>query len=368
MMKILFDDQIFTGQKIGGISRYFSQLFKNFEESSLIDYRLPLIYSENIYLKDLKKVKNYAFLEGKEFKGSYRLLSFLNKLNRLSSKCSLSCANFDVFHPTDYNPYFLEYLNGKPFVMTIHDMIHEMYAGEFFKVDDTSIERKKLLAQKAAKIITISENTKKDIIKFYGIDDSKINVIYHANSLNVDFVTSISVPERFLLFVGARGRYKNFNFFIKSISSILQREKNLHVICVGGSNFTSEEQSFFVETGIDDKILHYIVSDSQLVYLYKKAIAFVFPSLYEGFGLPILEAFACGCPVVATDCEVFREVGQEAALYFDSRSSDSILQAVAQIIENKKLRTDLVLKGSVREKSFSWKIAAQKTFNIYRSV
>lgn len=368
MIKILFDDQIFTGQKIGGISRYFSQLFKQFEEGSLVDYKLPLIYSENIYLKELQKIRSCSFLDGKKFKGSYRLLSFLHKLNRFSSKCSLSYANFDVFHPTDYNPYFLKYLNGKPFVITIHDMIHEMYAGKFFKVDDISIEHKKLLIQKAAKIITISENTKKDIIKFYGIDDHKINVIYHANSLNVDLVASISVPERFLLFVGARGRYKNFNFFIKSISSILQRDKNLHVICVGGSDFTSEEKSFFVETGIEDKILHYIVSDSQLVYLYKKAIAFVFPSLYEGFGLPILEAFACGCPVVATDCDVFREVGQEAALYFDGRSSDSILQAVDQIIENKKLRIDLILNGSVREKYFSWKIAAQKTFNIYRSV
>jgi glycosyltransferase involved in cell wall biosynthesis len=368
MIKVLFDDQIFTGQKIGGISRYFSQLFKNFEERGLIDYKMPLIYSENIYLKELKKNKSYAFLAGKEFKGRYRVLKILQKLSRASSRLCLSHGKFDVFHPTDYNPYFLDILGNKPFVITIHDMIHEIYADEFFNTNDPSLARKKLLAQNAAKIITISQSTKNDIIKFYGVNESKIKVIYHANSLDMNLCESIAVPDKFLLFVGARGRYKNFKFFIESIAPILQRDKNLSVICVGGSDFTGEEELFFASNAIEEQVLHYFVSDSQLVYLYKNALAFVFPSLYEGFGLPMLEAFACGCPVIASNCAVLKEVGQDAALYFDGRNSDSIFQSVSPIIKNKNLRLDLISKGTARAKCFSWQEAALQTCDVYKSV
>ncbi len=368
MTKVLFDDQIFTGQKIGGISRYFSQLFKEFETNDSIDYKLPLIYSENIYLKGLKKVKNYGFLEGKKFKGRDRLLNFFQKISRQSSKICLTSGNFDIFHPTDYNPYFLDYLNNKPFVITIHDMIHEIYAGEFFNVNDTYISRKRLLAEKASKIITVSQNTKNDIIKFYGIDENKITVIYHANSLNVNLCDPIPVPEKFLLFIGSRGRYKNFNFFIKSISSLFQEDKDLYLICVGGADFTSEEILIFDKFGIKNRILHYFVNDSQLVYLYKKTIAFVFPSLYEGFGLPILEAFACGCPVIASNCEVFKEIGHDSVMYFDGRESDSIFQVVSQVIENKNLRVHLASNGIVHAKKFSWVEAARLTTNLYESI
>lgn len=368
MTKVLFDDQIFTGQKIGGISRYFSQIFKEFETNYSIDYKLPLIYSENAYLKDLRNVKNYAFLEDKKFKGRDRLLNFFQKINRQSSKFCLACGKFDVFHPTDYDPYFLDYLNKKPFVITIHDMIHEIYAGEFFSSNDISISRKKLLAQNASKIITISQNTKNDIIKFYGIDESKITVIYHANSLDVSLCEQIVVPKRFLLFVGSRGRYKNFNFFIESISPILQKDKRLNVICVGGPDLTNEEKSFLASNGIRDQVLHCLVSDSQLVYLYKKALAFVFPTLYEGFGLPMVEAAACGCPVVANDCAVLREIGQDSAIYFDGRSSDSIFQVISQIIENRNLRLDLLSKGIAHAKNFSWEVSARQMSDIYRSV
>ncbi|MFA6990719.1 MAG: glycosyltransferase family 1 protein [Candidatus Babeliales bacterium] len=368
MTKVLFDDQIFTGQKIGGISRYFSQLFKEFEKGDVIDYKLPLMYSENIYLKDLKKNRSYAFLEGKKFKGRDRLLNFFRKINRQSSKICLSAGRFDVFHPTDYDPYFLDYLNNKPFVITIYDMIHEIYAGEFFDANDSSLLRKRLLAEKAAKIIAISQNTKNDIIKFCGINESKVSVIYLANSLDVNLSIPIAVPEKFLLFVGSRGRYKNFNFFIESISPILQKDRRLNVICVGGSDFTSEEELLFVRTGVRDQVLRYIVSDSQLVYLYKKALAFVFPTLYEGFGLPMVEAAACGCPVIASNCEVLKEVGQDAALYFDGRDCDSILQVVSQVIENENLRSDLISKGIVHVKNFSWAESARETANVYRGV
>lgn len=368
MIKVLFDDQIFTGQRIGGISRYFSQLFKKFEENNFIDYKLPLIYSENIYLKELQKNKSYSFLEGKNFKGSYRLLSFFHKFNRFYSEYCLSRAKFDIFHPTDYDPYFLDYLQNKPFVLTVHDMIHEIYAGRFFKIDDVSIKRKRLLVQKACKIITISESTKKDIINFYGLNEDKISVIYHANSLSINLCEKVKIPERFLLFVGARGRYKNFNFFIKAISSILQKDRRLHVICVGGSDFTKDENIFLNEMEVRDQVLHYIVSDAQLVFLYKKAIAFVFPSLYEGFGLPMVEAASCGCPILANDCNILREVGQESALYFDGRNLDSIAQAVLLVIENEKLRFDLRIKGFLRAKDFSWEETARKTCEVYKSI
>ena len=205
-MKVLYDHQIFTMQIYGGISRYFIELMKNIENDNEIEYELSLRYSNNYYLKKLNNLTYKTFLENYSFKGKYRLLNILNKN---VSKEYISRGDYDIFHPTYYNPYFLDYIDRKPFVLTIYDMIHEIYPEMFSSKDKTS-ERKKILAQKATKIIAISENTKRDIIKFLGIGENKIEVIYLGNSLNInkdDKTINIIIPEKYILFVGSRRGY-----------------------------------------------------------------------------------------------------------------------------------------------------------------
>lgn len=366
-MKVLYDHQIFSSQIYGGISRYFFELMKNYENNNAIEYKLSLRYSNNHYLNKYNDLKYKPFFKNFSFRGKYRLINILNK--KISKKFLIK-GDYDIFHPTYYDPYFLKFLDVKPFVLTIYDMIHEIYP-EMFSFRDRTTERKKLLAQKATRIIAISENTKRDIIRFFGIDKNKIEVIYLANSINPSENTNdlnIDLPKKYILFVGSRSIYKNFNLFIEAISPLLIKDTELNVVCVGGGNFKEMEKEKFKKLNIVNKIFQYPANDNILAYVYQKAITFVFPSLYEGFGIPILESFASGCPVICSKTSSLPEVAGDAAIYFNSTDKLSMLDSIQKVIYNEKLKKQLKDKGIERMKEFTWKITADKTKRIYESI
>lgn len=366
-MKVLYDHQIFTNQIYGGISRYFFELMQNFKNGNKIKYELSLKYSNNYYLKKLNNLSYKTFLEYYSFRGKYRLLNILNKK---VSKEYISKGDYDIFHPTYYDPYFLDYLGRKPFVLTIYDMIHEIYP-EMFSSKGKTLERKKNLAQKATKIIAISENTKKGIIKFLGIGENKIEVIYLGNSFNIykdDKTINIMTPEKYILFVGSRRGYKNFELFIEAISPLLNNDVKLNVVCVGGGKFNDMEIEKLKNLKIKDKVFYYSGNDNVLVYLYQKAVAFVFPSLYEGFGIPLLESFACGCPVICSRTSSLPEVAGDAAMYFDPKSKVSVLSSIQKVIYDNNLRSQLINKGYQRVKEFTWEKTAKKTKKLYEDI
>ncbi len=367
-MRILYDHQIFTRQIYGGISRYFFELIKHFKNDNKIKYELSLKYSNNYYLKELNNLTQKTFLENYSFRGKYRLLNILNKK---VSKKAIYRGNYDIFHPTYYDPYFLDYIGKKPFVLTIHDMVHEIYP-EMFPLKDETSKRKKLLAQKATKIIAVSENTKKDIIRFFSIGTNKIEVIFHGTPFDMnnsgDSKVDIDLPEKYILFVGSRSGYKNFSLFIEAITSLLIENNKLKVVCVGGGNFKGIEKEKFKRLNITNKVYQYSVNDDILTYLYKKAIVFIFPSLYEGFGIPILEAFSCGCPVIASNTSSLSEVAGDAAIYFDPINKLSILNSIQKVICDNNLRDQLIYKGYQRVKKFTWKKTMEQTKKIYESI
>ena len=366
-MKILFDHQIFTSQIYGGISRYFFELMKNFRNNYEVECELSLRYSNNYYLKELGNLPYKTFFKRHSFKGKYRLLNIINK--KISEKY-ISKGDYDLFHPTYYDPYFLDFLNGKPFVLTILDMIHEIFP-EIFPLKDKTSERKKLLAQKAAKIIAISENTKRDIIKFLGIGENKIEVIYLGNSLKIkkDIKTiNIKIPEKYILFVGSRRGYKNFELFIEVISPLINDDNKLNIVCAGGGKFNNKEIEKLKNLKIKDKVFYYSGSDSILAYLYQKAVAFIFPSLYEGFGIPVLESFASGCPVICSKTSSLPEVAGDAVVYFDPTDKLSMLNSIKKVIYDDELRKQLMDKGIERVKEFTWKKTAEKTKKIYEEI
>lgn len=366
-MRILYDHQIFSVQIFGGISRYFFELMNQFSAKGEPEYELAMRCSDNCYISATYAGRHKTFLGRSNFRGKYRLMSVLN---RARSKKALLCQDFDVFHPTYYDPYFLKHIGGKPFVLTIHDMIQEIFPSDFSDQDMTS-KNKRVLAQKAAKIIAVSESTKRDIVKYLGIDEGKITVIYHGNSLSGTFVgkpSDLSVPERYILFVGRRGKYKNFEFFIRSLSPLLYENTDLSVLCAGGTALTDSEIVLFKELRLEQRIKRLAVSDADLAYLYQKALFFVFPSLYEGFGIPLLEAMSCGCPVILSDIDVFKEVGGDAAVYFDPKSDISIRKAICTVAFNDDMRRDLRAKGFEQVKKYSWDRTADATAALYRSI
>lgn len=369
-MKVLFDHQIFSLQAFGGVSKYFYELMNNFQSDNQIDYELSLKYSTSPYLVNLDNFYCRSILGGIEFRGKNRLYSFFNKN---VSRRALLAGSYDIFHPTYYDPYFLDYLAGRPFVLTIFDMTYEIFAGEFFK-DNKVARAKQYLALKARKIIAISENTKEDIIKSYKIDENKIEVIYLAgfnpsSSINTVIKNNLKLPKEFILFVGKRQGYKNFHNFIKAISPLLLNNPRLFVVCVGGGRFSRDEQELLKDLSIDRKVIQLeIDGEQQMRLIYKKAAVFVFPSLYEGFGIPILESFECGCPVAISNTGSFPEVAKDAAEYFDPRSIDSIKSALERLITSHARRQDLVKSGLERVRNFSWQVTARKTKEVYSGI
>ncbi|MGY3210983.1 glycosyltransferase family 4 protein [Mucilaginibacter sp. HD30] len=361
-MKILFDHQTFSNQKYGGISRYFANLHYGLRAKTNVESKLGLVFTHNAYINK-KSLPAGGLLEPIIKKQSRR-----NKYNKWYCRHLLRQGDYDVFHPTYYNPYFLDSVK-KPFVITVHDMIHELYPHYFAKQDALTAGYKRQVINKADHIIAISECTKRDLQKFYSIPDDKITVIYHGYKLSDDSISShrIEVNYKYVLFVGDRAGYKNFELFVEATAPLLLKY-NLQLICSGGGDFTAAEHQLFNSIDITDRIQQISASDAQLAALYSQAEAFIYPSLYEGFGLPVLEAFTNNCPVIMSNTSSLPEVGGNAAQYFDPMSKQSITAAIDAVISNKTLQSELRTKGKQRLSLFNFDNTLKQTINVYKQV
>ncbi|GAA6529539.1 hypothetical protein LPYR103PRE_15120 [Segatella asaccharophila] len=357
-LSVLFDDQIFNIQRFGGISRYFCEVMTHIP----MDYDVAVKYTDNYYLKEyrvdrhLKSVPHFIF---------NRLRKRLLLDNRALVKELLDTSSPCVFHPTYYDPYFLDYLNGHPYIITVHDMIHELFPGQFADADKVIREKKETICH-ADRIIAISENTKKDIVNILNIAPEKIDVIYHGNSLHPSIHKNrLSLPPRYLLFVGDRTFYKNFSLLLRAFVQIRKQERGLILICTG-KPFSKGESEEMRQLDLSASVLHVAAADSDLEELYGRALLFIFPSLYEGFGLPILEAFACGCPVALSNTSCFPEIAGDAGCYFDPHNLDSMVDSCLRLINDDAERRRLVLRGKERLKLFSWNKTALQMVKVYQ--
>lgn len=379
-MRVLYDYQIFQDQKYGGISRYFCEIISRLPKE--ITPILSTLYSENHYLQALQPsisnknlITEEKFFSSYNFKGKWRLYALLknyfplvfneySKVNKDYSIQLLQKQNFDIFHPTYYNPYFLEYIGKKPFVLTVHDMIHEKFP-HYFSSKDKTAEWKQLLLPKAHSIIAVSETTKQDILELYAIPESKITVIYHGSSLKQSH-TIIDLPVQYILYVGSREGYKNFNFFLESVAPIL-KEKKIPLVCVG-SPFNNQEQLLIRELEIEPVCRSIQAKDDEMFTIYSKALCFVFPSLYEGFGIPILEAFEAECPVLLSDIAVFREIAGDAVVYFNHNNSLDLQNKLVSLIYNKELRNSIVEHANLRLHYYNWDKAKESLVEVYKNI
>jgi len=388
-MNLLFDHQIFYRQNYGGVSRYFCELMNQFSKDPDINFLLPLRFVQNDNLSQFPQLNKYwsgrynglynnHFVSSLQKKIRFNALNFgLNFLinNQGESIRLLQKQDFDVFHPTYYEPYFMKYLQKKPYVLTVYDMIHEIFP-QYFKANDQTKVWKKQLIENATAIIAISENTKQDILKFTNANPDRVHVIYLGNpfehmNMPVNDTSDQDSPVfnyPYLLFVGDRHAYKNFNFFIDSVADILHKNGELHIVCAGSLPFTRVEKKFLKNLNIIDKVHHVKIDSTLLKKLYKNARAFVFPSLYEGFGLPVLEAFSCGCPAIVSRSSSLPEIGGDGAIYFEPSDRESIILAVETVLFNEMFREELIKKGYNRLKFFSWEKTADSTKKVYNNL
>ena len=362
-MNVLMDYQIFYLQEYGGVSRYHIELCKELRKLDKVDVNICIKYNINEYLK------KYMNIEKTKYPDNFILKKIKRCKDKLSNemRCYKSAKTMDVIHITWTNPYLNNCYNNK-MIVTIHDMIHEL----FWKDDSIykkEIENKKRSIFESTAIIAISENTKKDIIKIYPeVDENKIRVIYHGtNHLPKPSKLKDTLPDKYILYVGARGEYKGARFFLENVADVLTK-KNIMAIFVGGGTFSQEELKLHRHLNIENFVKQLQVTDAELAYLYKNAICFVYPSEYEGFGFPILEAFDNECPVICTNSSSLPEVGGNAAIYFDKNDGNGLKNAVINLIENEHLRQDCIIKGKERIKFFSWEKCAKETYQLYSEV
>lgn len=383
-MKVLYDHQAFTYQTWGGVSKSFCELIKN--RPTGLQYDISIKESNNVHLRDSGLVnginpvsrklqefhKKHSFL-GREkiynFLSECRLLHTSEYVNKQESIRKLKIQDFDVFHPTFFDTYFLPYIGNKPFVLTVHDLMPELFG---WQKSEPQIANKPILLEKANAIIAISENTKRDLCRLYNVDENKIHVIYHgAPECNntTSSCTNRLIDAPYFLYIGRRDTYKNFNQTLSDFCNFHQRHPEVKLVCTG-HDFDFSEKERIRMLGLTKSIFHMYVSDEELISLYTFALAFIFPSLYEGFGMPILEAFSYGCPVLLNNKSCFPEIAEGAALYFDSEDGNSNLPAIMEKIYSllPEQRVDLIERGYERLNDFSWKKSAEKIFCIYNSV
>lgn len=265
-------------------------------------------------------------------------------------------------------------------VIAIHDMAHEYYPEN---VEEKLLNQLRRNLPRAARlaslIIADSQNTKKDILKFLGVPDEKVRVIYPGVDETFQPVKDprmmetvrkkYTLPQKFILYVGTLQPRKNIMGLIRAYG-ILSKDRDLRhgLVIAGGVGWKSNKiHSLVDELGLQDKIrFPGYVASCDLPFLYNLAEAFVFPSFYEGFGLPVLEAMACGIPVVTSNISSLPEVVGDAAILVNIHSPDEIAEGIHRILRDQDLRAECIAKGLERAKSFTWGKCAMeclKTFN-----
>jgi glycosyltransferase involved in cell wall biosynthesis len=358
-VRVLFDHQIFSYQRFGGASRYFHELMNVFHRTGEPAFELGVARSPNEYLRGA------AYYRGGFAPPDHFLRTYAR--NELATRLAAWRHAPDVLHATFYDPAAATVARRAKLVVTVLDMIPERFPELFAGrgaynrfVTQRWIRGKRTLCARAAAILAISESTKRDLVELYGIDPARVVVTHLGNRLapTPGAPRPAGVPARYVLFVGTRNTYKNFALVLEAIASL-----DVALACVGGGPFDDIELARIDKLGLTGRVVQASVPDGELAACYAHALAFVFPSRYEGFGIPILEAFACGCPVLVARASCFPEIAGDAARYFDPDDANELREVLACVIAD---AGDLRERGRTRAAQFTWEATAARTLAAYR--
>lgn len=356
-MKVLYDSDVFSNQTFGGISRYFVELINNLPAEWTP--KISLWASENEYLGLLRKPHRHIPLRHfPEHRKLYRAI------NGISDRRLLKKGDYDIFHTTGFNSYFLDRVKT-PYVATVHDLIYldNYRAGTLKKEIVDHIEKVTLNADH---IIAISEATRRELLEAYPqIDPERVDVVYHGFAEPAPGLKApLWLPQNYLLYVGQRGGYKNFDNFFNAFSLLARRDDSLRLLCTGRP-FSRAEREKIARAGLEERVDCRFVATEELDAVYAGARAFVFPSRKEGFGMPILESFAAGCPVILSEASCLPEVAGNAGLYFNPDSPEDMAEKIGKVIYDDNFRELKIAEGRERLKGFSWEKCGRETAAVY---
>jgi glycosyltransferase involved in cell wall biosynthesis len=359
-MKILFDHQIFGAQRFGGISRYFVELAKNLiKNDNDVNILAPVHFNRHLDDYNREKYIKYNHYIDVNFRGIPRAIQFLNQH---LSPCFFRDSKVDLIHETYYN--YKSFKSNLPRIVTIHDMTDEVLGRSFGVISSVS-KLKKRAVDGADHVICVSKNTQKDLIEIFGISEKKTSVVHHGYSI---FKSNgkIESSKPYILFVGNRSYYKNFFGLINAFSKSEKINQYFNLVAFGGTAFSSSELNLINQLRLNGKVFHVSGNDSLLAQYYRGASSFIYPSYYEGFGMPLLEAMYYSCPVVCSNTSCMSEIAGNAAIYFDPSKEDQIINSLELSIFDSEIRQNKIVNGLERVALFSWNKCSIETEKIYK--
>jgi glycosyltransferase involved in cell wall biosynthesis len=360
-MRILYDHQVFSLQDAGGASRYHFELIRGLQQMS------------GVAIEALLGLNNSVLPFAGLRQTSTRVVSSATRLapgviryvaNELRSAALAPLhGQFDIYHPTLYRA--LPWVRRRRVVVTHHDCIHERFP-QLFPDADSIIRTKRKLFEQADAILCVSESSRNDLLHFYEGLEKKSYVVYHGFTPLPEGGERMEMDRPYLLYVGSRSGYKNFGVLLEAFSrSGLARDYRL--LAVGGGTLTVEEEQKIAELGLRDVVTVVPKAEERLLSrAYRQAALFVYPSLYEGFGFPPLEAMSVGCPVLVHKTSSLPEICGEAAFYFEKTDelAESLVATLANPAELDRKRS----LGRQQILRYDWKRTAQQTFDVYQGV
>ncbi|MFZ4497748.1 MAG: glycosyltransferase family 4 protein [Candidatus Nanopelagicales bacterium] len=360
-MRLAFDEQIFAAQQYGGISRLFAELSKQFLREGSLDVELlpldaPVVNRyllDQPYLRDQLKVSD----------AGSTMAALARYFVRMRPR-----TNVDVIHNTFYLPHGLAGYPKARRVVTVHDMIPELLPKSRRRLDFITLKKRYVMS--ADHVICVSEATRNDMLRVYGDIKAPISVVHHG----VDPIFRpgdprvAGLPDRYLLFVGNRGQYKDANVLLNAFAAVRETADGVALVFTGGGLFTRAERMHHQELGIVDRVMQVSLKDTSMSGAYGNALMCVFPSRFEGFGLPALEAMACGTPALLAQGSSLPEVGGDAAKYFTPGDAQDLTDAIEDLLFNEQERNRMRIAGISRAQGFTWGTAAAKTAGIYQSL
>lgn len=301
----------------------------------------------------------------------------------------------DVVHYPWFDFFFrtLPFIKKTPTVVTIHDTIPLIFK-EGFPVGPKgkiNLWIQKISLKKCKSVIVNSEDSKKNVIKYLGVDPNKIIVTYLAQSADFKVLSEsqklkikrkFNLPDNFLLFVGDANYSKNLPFLVDSFKNISEDFPDLKLALVGEvflkklENINHPElkslkltNQKIKELGLEDKVIRPgWISNEDLIGFYNLATVYIQPSLHEGFGFPLLQAFSCGCPVISSNAGALPEVAGNAALLFDPKDQSQLVSLLKEVLTDRTIRQKLSKLGLERAKNFSWEKTAKETLEVYEKI
>jgi glycosyltransferase involved in cell wall biosynthesis len=358
---VSIDEQIFIMQRVGGVSRYFTNLCCGSRPPESGELAITLGF---------RFATTDAAVSASLAQGVPRLLRSTKSLYALNTPWRRAARATKICHQTYYHPRFLDLAPGQLRVSTLHDMIPEILPTYF--ATNPHLAKMEFL-QRSDHIICVSESSRHDLLNLAPTLEDRTSVIHLGVSDDWLVDSDPAGPQEshlgaeYLLFVGARGGYKDFALLLRALAAIDGDRPAL--VVTGPQAFTPDEQRLIGELGLHNQVAFRKTTDHELRTLYQGALALVYPSRYEGFGLPVVEAMARGCPVVASSGGSLPEVGGTIPIYFEPGSLDSLHDALVQILYLPRSdRIDKGDKGQSRAKIFSVQAMTEKTLALYRSL